>query len=390
MPQEQDGARETIPEGVGGWKSLQVSTLDRTSSLSVGGREIGKEKGDTGAEQIMSRATAIEWTDETWNPVRGCALVSAGCANCYAMKQAHRFSGEGMPYAGLTELGPQGPRWTGAVRLVPDVLDAPLRWKQPRRIFVNSMSDLFHEEVPDEFIDRVFDVMEGGCLVWREGTGTWSRLPWHTFQILTKRPARMLAYMTSRFARKQAYAEQFKECPTPEMRDSPAARLARQHADPSFHPHIHLGVSIEDQRTADARIPILLQTPAAVRFVSAEPLLGAITFAKVPGFNRVGSAGREILDRFWVIVGGESGPGARPCDVAWIRSIVEQCQAAAVPCFVKQLGTRPFDGYDGGPIRYGDTTIDIGEKKMWMELNDKKGGDPAEWPADLRVREWPR
>ncbi len=284
-----------------------------------------------------------------------------------------------MPYAGLTELGPQGPRWTGKIKLVPDVLDAPLRWRNPKRIFVNSMSDLFHEDVPDEFIDRVFDVMEGGCLVWREGTGTWARHPWHIFQILTKRPERMRVYMTSRFARKQAYAEQFKACPTPEMRDSPAARLARQHADPSFHPHIHLGVSVEDQKTADERIPILLQTSAAVRFVSAEPLLGPINFSKVPGFNRVGSAGREILDRFWVIVGGESGPGARPCDVAWIRSLVRQCRAAAVPIFVKQLGANPYQSpeHDGGT-------------GFFLSINDKKGGDPAEWPADLRVREWPR
>lgn len=125
----------------------------------------------------MSTQTSIEWTDVTWNPVRGCSLVSAGCANCYAMKQAHRFSGAGKPYDGLTELGPQGPRWTGKIQLVEEALDAPLHWKKPRRIFVNSMSDLFHEDVTNKFIASVFGVM-AAC-------------PHHTFQVLTKRPDRL-------------------------------------------------------------------------------------------------------------------------------------------------------------------------------------------------------
>jgi protein gp37 len=130
----------------------------------------------------MSTATSIEWTDRTWNPVRGCSLVSDGCRSCYAMKQAHRFSGQGKPYEGLTELGPKGPRWTGKIRTVEDALDEPLRWRRPRKVFVNSMSDLFHEDVPDAFIDRVFAVM--------------ALAPQQTFQVLTKRAERMWAYMS--------------------------------------------------------------------------------------------------------------------------------------------------------------------------------------------------
>ncbi len=333
----------------------------------------------------MSRATAIEWTDETWNPVRGCALVSAGCANCYAMKQAHRFSGEGMPYEGLTELGPQGPRWTGKIKLVPEVLDAPLRWRKPKRIFVNSMSDLFHEEVPEWFIESVFVIM--------------TRTPRHTYQILTKRPERMRDFM---------------------QRNSTGGRIFHLADDRGVEsgvwprPNIWLGVSVEDQQTADERIPILLQTPAAIRFVSAEPLLGPVDLEQVRNTALLaeGQDFLNVLKRYawtctgaeyydscgiepgldWVIVGGESGPGARLCDVAWIRSIVEQCRAAAVPVFVKQLGGRPTYSdpdhsieSDGWPdhVRW-DT------RRVCIQLSDNKGGDPAEWPKDLRVREMPR
>lgn len=324
--------------------------------------------------------TSIEWTDETWNPVRGCALVSAGCANCYAMKQAHRFSGEGMPYEGLTELGPQGPRWTGKIRLVPEVLDAPLRWKKPRRIFVNSMSDLFHEDVPDEFILKIFAVM--------------LLTPWHTYQVLTKRPDTMRSFLTTPHYRIALTAMAMNVCEGIEGTSLTLRNIDDGHDGGFILPNVWLGVSVEDQQTADERIPILLQTSAGVRFVSAEPLLGPVQLG----------CGGELFDYgvgrnqdnepriHWVIVGGESGPGARPCDVAWIRSIVEQCKAAAVPCFVKQLGSKPtyLDPdhsieSDGWPdhVRW-DT------RRVCIQLRDKKGGDPAEWPADLRVREYPR
>lgn len=308
--------------------------------------------------------TTIEWTDQTWNPVRGCTMVSAGCEHCYAMKQAHRFSGKCQPYAGLTELGPQGPRWTGTIRLVPEVLDAPLRWTKPRRIFVNSMSDLFHQDVQDEFIDRIWNVM--------------ALRPQHTFQVLTKRPQRMLAY----------------------VRD--AQRL----------PNVWLGVSMENQQTADERIPILLQTPAAVRWISAEPLLGPIHLepfllgvckdcgsprADCQQWRRSGKLAccpdcRHLERLDWVVVGGESGPGARPCHIGWIRSIVQQCHEEGVPCFVKQLGAVSYVEREltGWPAETFFNDALNGLPGYDAKLTDKKGGDPWEWPVDLRVREWPR
>jgi protein gp37 len=328
----------------------------------------------------MSANTSIEWTDTTWNPVRGCALVSEGCRNCYAMKVAHRFSGAGAPYEGLTEIGPAGPRWIGRARTVPDALLEPLSWKKPRRVFVNSMSDLFHEDVPDPFIDQVFAVMALARL--------------HTFQVLTKRPERMRAYVASRngwgcgvwFA-----AEKLKPAPPPRH---------WYHAPRTFSwplPNVWLGVSCENQRAAAERIPLLLRTPAAVRFVSAEPLLGPIDLTTVAPFDDFHIDALDPPDPscrlHWVIVGGESGPNARPCDVGDIRAIVEQCRTAAVACFVKQLGKWPSS---------------LREEPGWMPLFDAddraqqrptawapysggagKGGDMAEWPTDLRVRQFP-
>lgn len=304
----------------------------------------------------MSTLTSIEWTDVSWNPVRGCSLVSAGCANCYAMKFAHRFSGAGKPYEGLTELGPQGARWTGKIRLVHELLVDPLRWRDPRRIFVNSMSDLFHEDVPDEFIEKVLTTIVHS--------------PRHCYQVLTKRPERMRDFMQ---------------------------RWTCMNGRPL--PNVWLGVSIEDQQTADERIPILLQTPAAVRWVSAEPLLGPVSFRWAKWDNWKDGQGNErpvvnqhdglrMLD--WIVVGGESGPGARPCDLTLIRSIVGQCQAAGVSVFVKQLGSKPEEyvfqniGYDG------EGNIEDDGRMELIKLKNRKGNDPAEWPADLRVRQWPR
>ena len=289
--------------------------------------------------------TKIEWTDTTWNPVRGCSIVSAGCTNCYAMKQAHRFSGPGGPYEGLTTVTRGGPVWTGDVRIVPELLDAPLRWRKPRRVFVNSMSDLFHDAIPDTFIDRVFAVM--------------AMSDQHRFQILTKRPERMQRYLTSRG-------------------DRPLA-------------NVWLGVSIENQATADERIPLLLQTLAAVRFVSCEPLLGPI---ELPAHDQ--SMGQSYSPLDWVIVGGESGPGARPCDVRWIRSVVGHCKATRVPVFVKQLGAKYQDAHNGiagSHYRYDrPTQMQIHNREIGalMYLRSRKGGDPSEWPADLRVREFPK
>lgn len=349
----------------------------------------------------MSTTTSIEWTDVTWDPVRGCSLMSAGCENCYAMKQAHRFSGSGQPYAGLTEIGPHGPRWTGTIRLVPEALEAPLHWKQPRRVFVNSMSDLFHEDVPNEFLEDVWARM---CIA-----------DHHIYQILTKRPQRMFDWITS---------QDWDRVGTIVAHTSPMAAhraLARKRAGFKMFEHVWLGVSVENQATADERIPILLQTPSAVRWISAEPLLRAIDLSKIPAPNqctqhalsgRNNWNGRTMTRLDWVVIGGESGPGARPCDLAWIRSIKDQCQAAKVPVFVKQLGKEPrglcdWKDHESDPPQWLDehgTLLSVSGAKTgdlchamddaWWPckptLKDKQGGDMAEWPADLRVREYPQ
>ena len=258
----------------------------------------------------MSR---IEWTDVTWNPTRGCSRVSPGCEHCYAERMAHRLNHPGGAYEGLTRLTSRGPVWTGEVRLVSDQLTAPLRWRKPRMVFVNSMSDLFHEKVDTEFIRSAFEVM-AAC-------------PQHTFQLLTKRPKQMqkvIDWISVTFDGSIG---------TPRNRQT----LERI---PWPLPNVWLGISAENQDAADARIPLLLDTPAAVRFVSAEPLLGALVLEKL-GRHWLGppsqSAGMNYgLD--WVIVGGESGPGARPMDATWVRSIRDQCVRASVAFFFKQWG----------------------------------------------------
>lgn len=276
--------------------------------------------------------TGIQWTDAVWNPVTGCTKVSPGCKHCYAEAVAERFWAKQYPPVSETrhpEVEPRAREFTD-VWTHPDRLDEPLHWRKPRRVFVNSMSDLFHEDVPWEFIAHVFDVME--------------KAKQHTFQVLTKRPERMRDFVT--------------------IIGSEAGRK-------SAPPNVWLGVSVENQETADERIPLLLQTPA-VRFLSCEPLLEPINLGLLRYCHKDGheTLGNPPID--WVIVGGESGPGARPMDLAWARSIVEQCRAANVPCFVKQLGSCPTDSHYG-PFR----------------PRDRKGGDIEEFPADLRVREWP-
>ena len=261
----------------------------------------------------MGDRSKIEWTDASWNPVRGCSPMSAGCTNCYAARQAHRFSGPGKPYEDLTGLTKRGPVWLGTIKLMPEILDQPLRWRKPRRVFVCSMSDLFHEAVPNEYIDRVFAIM--------------ALCPQHTFQVLTKRPRRALAHLSRRYLPGAIWDAHIMAGGFGGKCDWPL-------------PNVWLGVSVENQKTADERIPHLLQTPAAVRFVSAEPLLGPVKF----GDLLCGRSARGFQEQGinWCIVGGESGPGARCCEVSWIRSIVEQCREAKTPCFVKQdSGPKP-------------------------------------------------
>lgn len=340
--------------------------------------------------------TRIQWTDETWNPTVGCSKVSEGCRNCYAMREAARQAriadASGAPTAAQQAyqrvvkrrggagavLGLPLPQWSGEVVCLPERLDAPSRWRRPRRIFVDSMSDLFHEKVPREFVDRVWAAMLAA--------------PQHRYQVLTKRPQRMRRYLEELTPQRLGCA----------LRDMVGRRelgdpgsvemLLRPYERLGYVPGVAGGTSVEDQATADERIPQLLGAPLAARFLSCEPLLGPVdlrslqpvdppteidALAGTHGVVRPHRGDCQRLDQ--VIVGGESGPGARRCDVDWIRSIVRQC--ADVSCFVKQLGSAPYTSHQTRPA---------GEDNCWPTLlRHPKGGDPDEWPADLRVRQFP-
>jgi protein gp37 len=294
--------------------------------------------------------TTIEWTEHTWNPTTGCDRISDGCTNCYALTMARRLKAMGQAkYQNDGDPRTSGPGF--GITGHPDVLGEPLRWRKPRRVFVNSMSDLFHARVTTDLITRVWEVM--------------AKTPQHTYQILTKRASRL------------------------------APVLAKVHdalglTEPL--PNAWIGTSVENQKYADLRIPALLQAPAAVRFLSMEPLLGPVDLwgPIVPGRGRPkltywldgrpGWGPEQTDDRGrvfqelavgpkidWVIVGGESGPGARPMDPAWAAALAKQCRDAGTAVFVKQLGS------------------------VWARTNgaDSKGGDPEHWPADLRIREYP-
>jgi protein gp37 len=350
----------------------------------------------------MSATTKIEWTDRTWNPVRGCSRVSPGCERCYAMGQAHRFSGVGKPYEGLTTIRRGKVDWSGVARFIPKELGAPLRWRKPQRIFVNSMSDLFHSSLTNEEIAAVFGVMA----VARR----------HTFQVLTKRPERARDWFqwleSHALARHRSVDVAVQEQAYLLLRDRFPLHPVKGtfKAFPWPLTNLWLGVSIENQETADKRISLLLQTPAAVRFVSYEPALGPVTFAdgwlgastRCPdcglgvrvdedGCCRTCGADAVRYGLDWVIIGGESGPGARPCALEWIERVVGQCRAAQVPCFVKQLGS-----YVVSEQRACDTDEEalrdfgFGSRWLWRAgTQDRKGGDPSEWPPELRVREFP-
>lgn len=242
-------------------------------------------------------SSSIEWTEATWNPVTGCSKVSPGCAHCYAERMAHRLQAMGQPnYANGFELTVQ-----------PHMLDYPLHWKRPRRIFVNSMSDLFHEDVKDEYLLQVFDVMR--------------RAHWHQFQVLTKR----------------------------------AGRLTEIDPLINWPDNVWMGVSVENQKFC-SRITSLRACGAAVKFLSVEPLLGPVGDMDVEGID-------------WVIVGGESGPGARPMKPEWIRQCQLSCKRSGVSFFFKQAGTALA--------------------RQW-NCSDSKGTIPSEWPVEFQVREFPR
>jgi protein gp37 len=291
----------------------------------------------------------------------------------------------GSHYEGTTRVVNRNPVWTGVLKQAPArIFNSPLRKAKPTTYFVNSMSDLFHENVPDEWIDRVFAIM--------------ALTPQHTYQILTKRAARMRAYFDGIEHRALCIGSELGNMldgqwiwnEGKKFRPEIDRLIALSHglmpdgesfADESFLPlkNVWLGVSCEDQTRADERIPDLLATPAAVRFISAEPLLAPIELFNWSHRKEMSKWLGKSLPIDWIIVGGESGPGARPMDIGWARSIVKQCKAAGIACFVKQLGAAPKKRWSEDP-REGLAAI---------KLKDSKGGDWNEWPEDLRIREMP-
>lgn len=268
---------------------------------------------------MSSDKTGIEWTDATWNPTTGCDQVSPGCDHCYALTQAKRLKAMGSArYQRDGDPATSGPGF--GLTMHPDVLDQPLRWTRPRRIFVNSMSDLFHKDVTDEFIAQVWAVM--------------SMAKQHTFQILTKRHARMRSVVSSPMFKLMVNAERLRRGVSvlPDSR-----RPDGTYAWPLGN--VWVGVSVEDQKWADIRIPALLDTPAVVRFLSAEPLLGPVDLTTSSFIG-----GDWLKGIHWVIVGGESGVGARPMAADWARTIRDDCQAAGVPFLFKQWGSHDEHG----------------------------------------------
>jgi protein gp37 len=304
----------------------------------------------------MSATTKIQWTDHTWNPVSGCSKVSAGCKNCYAERDWARLSrNPKSPYFG---------RDFTDVRCHPERLDQPLRWRLPRRIFVNSMSDLFHEDVPDEFIVRVFNIMASAtadCGKRHEHEEECWQGDHHTFQILTKRPERMCDLVR----RLPNLAEEF-------LVPDDVLSVA---LDAGLWPlrNVQLGVSVEDREQL-ARLDTLRGIPNALSWCSFEPLL-----------EDLGDLSRYRWLK-WSVWGGESGPGARPCDINWIRRGMRQLPESAH--FVKQLGSYAAEYCEGCGV---SAAFHNGREPgpHWIELRDRKGGDPSEWPEDLRVREYP-
>jgi len=352
-------------------------------------------------------STKIEWTDETWNPVTGCTKVSEGCDHCYIARtppfrmegrkfvaHCHACAGRGIIDAaqpacpdcnGTGEIAGQTVGATTGVRLYPERLAQPLRWRKPRRVFVNSLSDLFHADVSDTYIARVFAVMAYSY--------------WHTFQILTKRPGRMRSLLTSAQFLK-LFDREFCSIPDwndryPDLEFAPGNHVCHLANGPLSN--VWLGTSVENQKWADIRIPQLLTTPAAVRFLSCEPLLGPLLLCSCDGAQHevtrhpfLKSAdcplhGTTRLD--WVIVGGESGPRARPMHPNWARSLRDQCTAAGVPFFFKQWGewapwTRAAQEAGRNTTRVGpDRTgwmARVGKRSAGRELDGRTWGEYPE------------
>lgn len=263
--------------------------------------------------------TAIEWTDVTWNPTTGCDRVSPGCDHCYALTLAKRLKAMGLEkYQRDGDPATSGPGF--GVSTHEDALRLPMAWRKPQRVFVNSMSDLFHAVIPDAFIARVFATM--------------AMTPQHTYQVLTKRHARMRSLLSRPSFQELVTTWAWRDCRGPALRRAELIQFPL--------PNVWLGVSVENQQWANIRIPALLKTPAAVRFLSCEPLLGPVDLTMV---DWDGVTGLCVLEKApvgidWVIAGGESGTGARPMHPDWVRTLRDQCVAAGVPFLFKQWGGR--------------------------------------------------
>ncbi|MFJ2279166.1 DUF5131 family protein [Streptomyces sp. NPDC087866] len=333
--------------------------------------------------------TAIQWTEQTWNPTTGCDRISDGCDNCYAMTMAKRLKGMGSAkYQTDGDPRTSGPGF--ALTTHPDTLTEPLRWKKPRKVFVNSMSDLFHARVPRDFLAQVFAVM--------------AATPQHTYQILTKRPERAARILGGGCKCGHPNGEHFRaSMEWAATSHSPTYVPGLEHG--IYHrtnwplPNVWIGTSVENQKYADLRIPALLKTPAAVRFLSCEPMIGPLNLGKAlrsdlyrcscGAWERDGDQhprcadcgrswswkpGSSAID--WVIIGGESGPGARPFNPQWAADLIEDSRRAGAAPFVKQLGS----------VWARNWTVN---GKTVAAHGDTKGGDPQYWPAHLRVREYP-
>lgn len=352
----------------------------------------------------------IEWTDRTLNCFVGCRRVSQGCRHCYAEGQVHRKLSP--QHRGLTVVGKQGVRWNGEVNYAPHRFDEMLRARKPQRWFINSLSDLFFEPVPFETIAALLGMM-AVAHAWHG----------HTAQILTKRVERAKAFFDWLDAQYPDPRATMQVCmgwfvggaPEQLRVQSSAWKRAVSAVMGVEDPFpFWLGVSVEDQPTADVRLPILRRLPAAVRCASYEPALGGVDWRRIRRSFRDGTREHTFdalaptfgagLD--WIIVGGESGHGARPFDVQWARDTIEQARRAGVPVFVKQLGahvlTRNDDNFtiDGEPDWWPDWLGEAGRVQelphggyqgapVRVRLTHPKGGDPAEWPEELRVREFP-
>ena len=330
--------------------------------------------------------TSIEWTQHTINPIRArnkatgkvghfCVKVSPGCANCYASTWNEERFGTGLPFID---------QYRDSVELFLDEskLQEVLRRKKPTTYFWCDMTDMFYEGHPEEWIDKCFAAM--------------ALTPWHTHQVLTKRTERMATYLGSGPLHNSLELAADQLCPG---QGQPC--FGGKHMLPSMpFKNVWLGVSVENQQRADERIPHLLNTPAAVRFLSCEPLLGHVDLDAMevgcgwrPLWCSCSAPGCNHTKVDWVIIGGESGDYARPCHIENVRSLVQQCKAAGVACFVKQLGSNCLERMPDAPV-YVELLAGVqsGTPEVYKKLKLKhpKGGDPSEWPEDLRVREFPK